>query len=196
MTDDEIRAALGDLQWSIGREGRNWAQAEMLAKLDRLPAKFEVMEPGKLFWDEAERIRVAAAVMEHLGLDLTLRVAAVAAETRPQANSTSTASATVGWVSQVGKASPDFGEELLHERSEVKRTWNYRAIRFELGDDSYTAIHEVHYEADKPVAYSANEAVVMWTDDDQRGGHTVLERMRLALDKPALSPSDFDSGEG
>lgn len=89
MTDDDIRAALGDLQWSIGREGRKWERTEMLAKLDWLPVKFEVIGPGKLFWDEAERIRVAAAVMEHLGLDLTLRVAAVAAETRPLANSTS-----------------------------------------------------------------------------------------------------------
>ncbi|MCA6218973.1 hypothetical protein KGA65_20720 [Ideonella sp. B7] len=123
MTDDEIRAALGDLPWSIGREGRKWTKAEMLPKLEALPMKLEVIH-GQLFWDDAERVRVVAALLEHLGLDFTLRVAAAAAETNPQANSSSTVSAP------------------------VERTWNYRAIRFEHGEDSYTAIHEVHSPKD------------------------------------------------
>ena len=33
------------------------------------------------------------------------------------------------------------------------RHWNYRAIRFEHGEDSHIAVHEVHYQDGMPVAY-------------------------------------------
>lgn len=73
MKDDVISAALGGLTWSAARAGRKWSSSELLAKIDQLPFKLEVVE-GRLFWDDAQRLRVLAALLEHLGLDAAQQV--------------------------------------------------------------------------------------------------------------------------
>lgn len=70
-------------------------------------------------------------------------------------------------------------------------TWNYRLIDHgENQGERYFAIHEVHYDdTGKPVSVSEDGARI--------GGETVddikdvLERMRGALEKPALRYEDF-----
>ncbi len=76
------------------------------------------------------------------------------------------------------------------------RHWNYRAIRFEHGEDSHIAIHEVHYRDGRPVAYSETPAVVLWSvEEADWTGLAILDRMREALGKPVLLESEFqDSG--
>lgn len=64
-------------------------------------------------------------------------------------------------------------------------SWNYRVMRHEWGDESYYAIHEVHYDdAGNVTGWAEGEARVM------SGGHDeltrVLDRMREALAKDAL----------
>jgi hypothetical protein len=72
------------------------------------------------------------------------------------------------------------------------RHWNYRAIRFEHGEDSHIAIHEVHYQDGMPVAYSETPAVVLWSVEEPDGaGLAILDRMREALVKPVLLESEF-----
>ena len=74
------------------------------------------------------------------------------------------------------------------------RHWNYRAIRFEHGEDSHIAIHEVHYQDDRPVAYSETPAVVLWSVEEPDGtGLAILDRMREALVKPVLRESEFQA---
>lgn len=72
------------------------------------------------------------------------------------------------------------------------RTWNYRAIRFEHGEDSYVAIHEVYYEDGRPIAFSESPAPVMWVEAEGLGtGFSILRRMDGALRKPVLADADF-----
>jgi len=72
--------------------------------------------------------------------------------------------------------------------------WNLRVIEFEAGEDSHSAIHEVHYYADGRLkGYSATPAVVMWTVDDEPGaGRRALERFQRALSEPSIKVSDFE----
>lgn len=72
--------------------------------------------------------------------------------------------------------------------------WNYRVINYTNKDDnetySYLEIHEVYYNEDGSLNYYLLE-------DPQIGGTNVediqetLEKLRKALDKPALTPEDF-----
>lgn len=72
------------------------------------------------------------------------------------------------------------------------RHWNYRAIRFEHGEDSDIADHELHYQDGMPVAYSETPAVVLGSIEEPDGaGLVILDRMREALVKPALLESEF-----
>ena len=73
------------------------------------------------------------------------------------------------------------------------RTWNYRVVRHKSqlpNFPDYLQIHEVHYEADKPVGVSAVAARV--------GGETlaemrwVLKKIEAALAKPILDYTVFD----
>lgn len=83
---------------------------------------------------------------------------------------------------------PDHGPSSSSDRS-----WNYRAIRFEHGEDSHVAIHEVHYEKGRPVSYSETPAPVMWfAVEGPATGLNILERMREALEKPLLTEADFN----
>ena len=69
----------------------------------------------------------------------------------------------------------------------MKRTWNYRIIRFA----DHKALHEVHYEDGVPVAYGSTPATfVCDLDQDDIGGG--LERaMRDAHDHPVLAVEDI-----
>lgn len=136
MTDEDIRKALAGQHWSIGRAGKRWVGPDILAKLDALPMKLEVLE-GKLFWDDAERVRVLAALMEQFGLDQVLQVAQIAAARDAEAGGPPSLRDLKGrfgipeqalavrdmnpaiadprrWM-PIGRASADFGEELLGE---------------------------------------------------------------------------------
>ena len=74
------------------------------------------------------------------------------------------------------------------------RHWNYRAIRFEHGEDSHIAIHEVHYQDGMPVAYSENPAVALWSVEEPDGaGLAILDRMREAVVKPVLRALEFQA---
>lgn len=76
----------------------------------------------------------------------------------------------------------------------IHRHWNYRAIRFEHGEDSHIAIHEVHYQDGMPVAYSETPAVALWSVEEPDGtGLAILDRMREALVKPVLRESEFQA---
>ncbi len=77
-----------------------------------------------------------------------------------------------------------------------ERHWNYRAIRFEHGEDSHVAVHEVYYESGKPVAYTDMAAVIMWFEEEGPDtGFKILKRLREALMKPVLTQADFQSRE-
>lgn len=70
------------------------------------------------------------------------------------------------------------------------RTWNYRVVETRHDDDVCHSIREVHYENDRPIAYSENPVTMVWEvdEDDPR---RMLGRMREALDKPVLRERDF-----
>ncbi len=73
-----------------------------------------------------------------------------------------------------------------------KRTWDYRVMSFNDGEDAWQAIHEVQYLGDVPVMFSLGPVVVLWnSEEDGEAGRRCVERMREALDKPVLTPSDF-----
>ena len=80
----------------------------------------------------------------------------------------------------------------------MSRLWNYRVMEFATPDgEVWRAIHEVHYEDGKPVAYALNPATVLW--DLEEGGEApvaILERMREALRKPVLTMKDFPAPSG
>lgn len=71
--------------------------------------------------------------------------------------------------------------------------WNLRVIEFDVGDDSYSAVHEVYYEADGRLrGYSENPAVVMWTVDDDPGApQRAIERIQRALSDPPINSREF-----
>lgn len=80
---------------------------------------------------------------------------------------------------------PAFAKALLDEAASLLprptgRHWNYRAIRFEHGEDSHIAVHEVHYQDGMPVAYAETPAVVLWSCEEPAGtGLAILGRMRV-----------------
>lgn len=74
--------------------------------------------------------------------------------------------------------------------------WNYRVLEFvdPANDEPWQAIHEVYYDADGlPESYSEGPAVVMSHDagNNKADLGLVLDKMREALEKPALVESDF-----
>lgn len=71
--------------------------------------------------------------------------------------------------------------------------WNLRVIEFDAGEDSYSAVHEVYYDADGGLrGYSENPAVVMWTVDDEPGApQRALERIQRVLAEPPIHVKEF-----
>lgn len=101
---------------------------------------------------------------------------------------------------QVAGAFEEIGTDDLIDRSPdvSRRTWNYRVMSFQHGEDAWQAIHEVHYQDGVPIGYSATPADVMWdlAEREMEGGLLCLERMKEALLKPVLTEADFAKGEG
>jgi hypothetical protein len=70
--------------------------------------------------------------------------------------------------------------------------WNYRVLEFTAGEESWRAIHEVYYQDDVPMAYTADAATIQWDLDAGDGSAlTILDRMRDAISKPVLREADF-----
>ncbi|WP_434108136.1 hypothetical protein [Paraburkholderia caffeinilytica] len=73
--------------------------------------------------------------------------------------------------------------------------WNYRVMQFTGGEESWRAIHEVHYRDGVPWGYTEKPAIVHWDldmGDDDSTALAILERMREAISKPVLRVADFD----
>lgn len=71
-------------------------------------------------------------------------------------------------------------------------TWNYRVIQTNHAETGITTfgIHEVFYGADGSArAFTSKEVGVVADTVDEIG--QVLDRMREALAKPVLTPTDF-----
>lgn len=77
--------------------------------------------------------------------------------------------------------------------------WNYRVMEFapERPDElPVRAIHEVYYRDDgQPRAYTVNPAGVSSEGLGNEGLALVLDRMREALARPVLRPSDFPEAD-
>lgn len=177
---------------------------EILAKLDALPMKLEVLK-GKLFWDDAERVRLLAALMEHVGLDQVLQVARFAAALDDEVGGPPSLHDLEGSFGIPGQAvsDRDMNPDIADPGGSMpiggasadssRRTWNYRVMRFESDGQLYFAIHEVYYAGEKPTAYTVRPATVGWDGDEGMGAaHSTLARMHEALTKPVLTPADFD----
>ena len=68
--------------------------------------------------------------------------------------------------------------------------WNHRLIKSVTPEGDWYAIHEVHYNDDgTPYAYTENPAVLCGNDAEEI--KVTLERMKHALDNPALTDADF-----
>ena len=72
----------------------------------------------------------------------------------------------------------------------MKAHWNHRVIKQELGGEDYYGIHEVHYEDDKPVSYAGRANTITWHDEDELDW--MMEKFKLALEKPTLTLEDFE----
>jgi hypothetical protein len=73
--------------------------------------------------------------------------------------------------------------------------WNYRVIEFAANQNepARRELREVYYDdTDRPCAYGA-AAQVMWdVEEDPATPYSILERMREALNKPALDAREFE----
>lgn len=71
--------------------------------------------------------------------------------------------------------------------------WNLRVIEFNAGEDSYSAVHEVYYEADGRLrGYSVDPAIMMWLPDDEPGAaQRALEKFQRALAEPPIKAKEF-----
>jgi hypothetical protein len=68
--------------------------------------------------------------------------------------------------------------------------WNHRVIVHSDPDGTqYVAIHEIHYTAGRPVAYTENPTPAMGEDVD--GLRWQLKQMLMACEAPLLKESDF-----
>lgn len=87
--------------------------------------------------------------------------------------------------------------------TESRDYWNYRIIKIRDHDGCGVdcvryGMHEVHYENDKPVLYSAEPCELMQYLEEEDTEEGVVARMRhdlelmlKALDKPVLTKEDF-----
>lgn len=164
--DDEING------WNIGRAGRTWIGPEGLEKLNRLPGRLEMVH-GKLCLDKVERLTLLAGLLENIGLDEVVKLGRL--------QDWQEAIAARANASPVPPATP-------------ASHWNCRVIEFPSDEETWFAVHEVHYEYGVPVAYSKEPAAAGWTDDDgPEAGLDRLEKFSVALKKPFLKLADFEN---
>jgi len=63
----------GEIVLDIRREGRAWVGDELQQRLSWLgELKFE-FSGGKMFWEEEQRLRLLALLLENVGMDATIR---------------------------------------------------------------------------------------------------------------------------
>ncbi len=81
----------------------------------------------------------------------------------------------------------------MTESSPKHSYWNLRVIEFDAGEDSYSAVHEVYYEADGRLrGYSVDPAIMMWIPDDEPGAaQRALEKFVRALGEPPINAKEF-----
>lgn len=143
--DDEIK------DWSIGRQGQRWTGPEGLARLERLPARLELVH-GKLCFSEAERRTLLAGLLENMGLDEVVQFGNVE-----------------DWLQAIAARAATKGLPSAPDTTEAPaKHWNCRVIEFPSDEETWYAIHEVYYERGTPIAYSESSAVPGWTMDDVR----------------------------
>jgi Protein of unknown function (DUF2384) len=165
------------MDWDIGRTGRKWTGPEGLAKLERLPGRLELVD-GKLCFNDTERRRLLAGLLENIGLDEVVLLGSVEdwqqaiaarAEARPKPPATA-------------------------DTETQRRYWNYRVIEFPSEEEVCCAIHEVYYEHGVPVAYGKSPTDPGWTKEDgPAAGLDQLDKFKEALRKPSLKVSDFQN---
>ncbi|UDF36883.1 UNVERIFIED_ORG: MbcA/ParS/Xre antitoxin family protein [Shinella sp. XGS7] len=164
--------------WNIGRVGRTWTGPEGLEKLNRLPGRLEMVR-GKLCLDEAQRLTLLAGLLENIGIDDVVKLGKLE-----------------DWQQAVAaRGDADAERELSDSVSGdvPERYWNCRVIEFESEEETWYAIHEVHYAHGMPVAHTVEPATPGWSSiDDPGGALRQLARFREALRKPFLKVSDFE----
>ena len=63
-----------NVKWNIQNEGREWSREEVEEKYHgQCPEKIELIE-GKLFWNDEERIKMLALLLENVGVDKAVRL--------------------------------------------------------------------------------------------------------------------------
>lgn len=72
----------------------------------------------------------------------------------------------------------------------TKHTWNHRVMRSKDADgDDFYAIHEVHYEDDKPRLFTLDPVPVSGNSIEEL--RSTLERMLSCVTTPVLTREDF-----
>ncbi len=179
MSDEEVRAALGAIKWSMSRAGRPWSSEEVDAKSAVLPDGVEIVD-GQLFRDDAQRLRTLAALLETVGGETALQVARLIAERPDNWNAFFSLVAAQGTPADATAV------------AQGTRTWNYRVIRFVPENEVEYALHEVHYRDGKPIAYSENPASLSWFETDEPGApQRLLKRLAECMAKPVLNVSEL-----
>lgn len=80
-----------------------------------------------------------------------------------------------------------------HYDEPVAHTWNHRLIEYvDTDGEPWFAIHEVHYEDQRPRAYTENPIAPTGSTIEQV--RETLQRMLRCLDKPTLKETDFTQG--
>lgn len=79
-------------------------------------------------------------------------------------------------------------------------TWNYRVLRYQRGEATWYALHEVYYDEEgRPRAYTAEPATFVGIDEDD-GRESIAQALRLALNDAEARPvldaeKDFPASE-
>lgn len=194
-----------DVAWHLSRQGRSWSADEMVAKLDLLPAKLEALG-GKVCLTVEQRLVLLAALIENIGTDIVVALgdldiwrASIAAREQAEVAAHSSGG-PVPEALKLAQAIPiafATDQGVRESAPTPARSWNYRAMHFSSGEEHWAALHEVHYEQGRPVAYAEQPAVVMWdpVEDGELSAVLILERMKEALFKPPLTEADFRAAD-
>ena len=68
-----IPAPMRDSAWDIRGEGRAWKGDEARQRYALTPEKLEMIQ-GKLLWDEEDRVKLLALLLENVGADRAVRL--------------------------------------------------------------------------------------------------------------------------
>lgn len=62
-----------EVAWDIRREGRSWNAGEVEQRWNLTPEKMEMIG-GKVFWTDAERLKMLGLLLENVGIDKAIRL--------------------------------------------------------------------------------------------------------------------------